>query len=94
MRFGRIGKTMTSNEETVFWKPLVVVCELLKKNLLVRDLELDYGLENHCRREKTPQTTGKHDYEAEDLRKTTTIDDTLKRPVVKLTTLFSESVFR
>ena len=49
--------------------------------------EMDYGLEKHCSRERTQQTTGKHDYEAEDLRMTTTIQDKLKRPVVRLAPL-------
>ena len=40
--------------------------------------ELDYGLENHCSSKITQQTSGKHDYEAEVLRKTTTNDDILK----------------
>ena len=44
--------------------------------------------------QKKQQTTGKHDYETGDLRKTTTIDGELKRPVVKLAPLFYESVFR
>ena len=56
--------------------------------------EMDYGLEKHCSREKTQQTVGKHDYESGDLRKTTTIHDKLKRPVVRLAPLFYESVFR
>ena len=45
--------------------------------------ELDYVLENHCSRERLQQTTGDHDYEAGDLRKTPTLDDKLKRPLVR-----------
>ena len=56
--------------------------------------EMDYGLEKHCSRERTQQTTGKHDYEAEDLRKTTMTDDNLRPPVVRLAPMFYESVFR
>ena len=44
MTFGTIGKTMTSNEETVFWKSLVVLCEHVEKNLMVN--KLDYGQKN------------------------------------------------
>ena len=51
---------MTSNETTVFWNYFVVLCEHVE-NLFVS--ELDYGLENHCSRERTQQTTGKHDCE-------------------------------
>ena len=56
--------------------------------------EMDYGLEKHCSRERTQQTTGKYDYEAEDLRKTTMTDDNLRPPVVRLAPMFYESVFR
>ena len=56
--------------------------------------EVDYGLENHCSRERTHQATDKDDYESRGLRKTSTIDDKLKRPVVKLAPFFYESVFR
>ena len=35
---------MTSNEETVFWKPLVVLCEHVEKNPMVN--KLDYGQKN------------------------------------------------
>ena len=56
--------------------------------------ELNYGLESHCSREKTLQTTGKHDCETGVLRKTTTIDDKLKNPVKKLAPMFFESVVR
>ena len=54
-----IGKTMTSNEDTVFWKYFVVLCESVENNHM--GSELDYGLENYCSRERTQQTTGKHD---------------------------------
>ena len=40
---------------------------------------------------KTQQTTGKHESEAGVLRMTTTFDDKLKRPVVKLAPMFYES---
>ena len=84
MKIGKIGKTITSNKTTVFWK-YFVLCQLVDNNCMVR--EMDYGLEKHCSRERTQQTTGKHDYEAEDLRMTTTIQDKLKRPVVRLAPL-------
>ena len=91
IKFGIIGKTITSNETTVFWK-YFVLCQLVDNNCMVR--EMDYGLEKHCSRERTQQTTGKHDYEAEDLRKTTMTDDNLRPPVVRLAPMFYESVFR
>ena len=56
--------------------------------------EMDYGLEKHCSRERTQQTTGKHDYGTEFLRKTTMTDDNLRPPVVRLAPMFYESVFR
>ena len=91
-KIGMMGKTITSNKTTVFWK-YFVLCQLVDNNCMVR--EMDYGLEKHCSRERTQQTTGKHDYEAGDLRKTTmTKDGKLKRPVVKLAPMFYESVFR
>ena len=66
----------------------VVLCECVE--YLIRVNELDYGLENNCSRERTQQTTGKHDCETGDLRKTTTIDVKLKKPVVKLAPMFNE----
>ena len=84
IKFGIMGKTIISNETTVFWKSFVV-CQLDKNNCMVS--EMDYGLETHCSRERTQQTTGKHDYEAEDLSMTTTIHGKLKRPVVRLAPL-------
>ena len=62
MKFGIIGRILKANEQTVFWKPLVVLCEHVEINPMVN--ELDYGLENHCNRERTQQTTGKRDYES------------------------------
>ena len=91
IKFGIIGKTITSNETTVFWK-YFVLCQLVDNNCMVS--EMDYELEKHCSRERTQQTTGKHDYEAEDLRKTTMTDDNLRPPVVRLAPMFYESVFR
>ena len=90
-KIGMMGKTITSNKTTVFWK-YFVLCQLVENNCMVR--EMDYGLEKHCSRERTQQTTGKHDYEAEDLRKTTMTDDNLRPPVVRLAPMFYESVFR
>ena len=87
MKIGIIGKTITSNETTVFWK-YSVLCQLVGNNCMVK--EMDYGLEKHCSKERTQQTNGKHDYETEVRR----IDDKLKRPVVRLAPLFYESVFR
>ena len=55
--------------------------------------ELDYGQENYCSREKTQQTTDKEDNETGALRRSTTLDDKLKKPVVKLAPMFYESVF-
>ena len=63
-KIGIIGKTITSNETTVFWKNFVL-CQIVENKLFLS--EMDYGLEKHCSRERTQQTTGKHDYEAEDL---------------------------
>ena len=91
IKFGIIGKTITSNETTVFWK-YFVLCQLVDNNCMVR--EIDYGLEKHCSRERTQQTTGKHDYGTEFLRKTTMTDDNLRPPVVRLAPMFYESVFR
>ena len=91
MKFGKVGKTITSNETTVFWK-YFVLCQLFENNCMVS--EMDYELEKHCSRERTQQTIGKHDYETEIRRKTTKIDDKLKRPVVRLAPLFYKSVFR
>ena len=88
---GIIGKTITSNETTVFWK-YFVLWQIVENKLFLSEQE--YGLEKHCSRERTQQTTGKHDYETEFRRKTTTIDDKLKRPVVRLAPMFYESVFR
>ena len=90
-KIGMMGKTITSNKTTVFWK-YFVLCQLVDNNCMVR--EMDYGLEKHCSRERTQQTTGKHDYEAVDLRKTTMTDDNLRPPVVRLAPMFYESVFR
>ena len=91
IKFGIIGKTITSNETTVFWK-YFVLWQLVENNCMVS--EMDYELEKHCSRERTQQTNGKLDYETEVRRKTTTIEDKLKRPVVRLAPLFYESVFR
>ena len=91
MKIGIIGKTITSNETTVFWK-YFVLWQYVENKLFLSEQE--YGLEKHCSRERTQQTTGKHDYETEVRRKTTTIDDKLKRPVVRLAPMFYESVFR
>ena len=91
IKFGIIGKTITSNKTTVFWK-YFVLCQLVDNNCMVR--EMDYGLEKHCSRERTQQTTGKHDYGTEFLRKTTMTDDNLRPPVVRLAPMFYESVFR
>ena len=91
MKFGKVGKTITSNETTVFWK-YFVLSQLVENNCMVS--EKDYELEKHCSRERLQQTTGKHDYETEVRRKTTKIDDKLKRPVVRLAPLFYKSVFR
>ena len=90
-KIGMMGKTITSNKTTVFWK-YFVLCQLVDNNCMVR--EMHYGLEKHCSRERTQQTTGKHDYEAENLRKTTMTDDNLRPPVVRLAPMFYESVFR
>ena len=92
MEFVIIGKTMTSNVKTVFWKDFVVLCEHVENNFLVN--ELDYGQEKYCSRKRTQQPIDKHDHETEVLRKTTTIDGKLKRPVVKLAPMFYENVFR
>ena len=43
MKFGIIGKTMISNEKTLFWKNLVVFYEHVESNLMVNELEI--GLE-------------------------------------------------
>ena len=91
MKIGIIGKTITSNETTVFWK-YFVLWQIVENKLFLSEKE--YGLEKHCSRERTQQTTGKHDYETEVRKKTTTIDDKLKRPVVRLAPLFYKSVFR
>ena len=56
MKFGIIGKTMTSNEKSFFGNT-VVFYEHVESNFMVN--ELDFGLENHCSREITQQTTGK-----------------------------------
>ena len=69
-----------------------VLCESVENNPMVNELE--YGLENHCSIERTQQTTDKHDNKTEVLRKSTTKDGKLKRPVVKLAPLFYQSVFR
>ena len=87
MKIGIIGKTITSNETTVFWK-YFVLWQIVENKLFLSEQE--YGLEKHCSRERTQQTTGKHDYETKVRR----IDDKLKRPVVRLAPLFYESVFR
>ena len=91
IKFGIIGKTITSNETTVFWK-YFVLCQLVENNCMVS--EMDYGLEKHCSRERTQQTTGNYDYGTEILRKTTMTDDNLRPPVVRLEPMFYESVFR
>ena len=90
-KIGMMGKTITSNKTTVFWK-YFVLCQLVDNNCMVR--EMDYGLEKHCSRKRTQQTTGKQDYGTEFLRKTTMTDDNLRPPVVKLAPMFYESVFR
>ena len=50
IKFGIIGKTITSNERTVFWKHLVVLCELIENYLMVS--ERDYELAKHCSTER------------------------------------------
>ena len=90
MKIGTIGKTMTSNGKTVLRNIFVVLCESVENNFIANEVE--FGLEFHCSKDRTQQT-GEHDYEAGDLRETTTIDDKLERPVVRLAPLFSESVF-
>ena len=92
MKFVIIGKTTTSNEQNCFWKYLDVLCELAENYLMVSEQE--YGLGFCCSRERTGQLTVKHDNEPGDLKTTTTIDDKLKRLVVKLAPMFYESVFR
>ena len=86
-----IGKITTSNEKTNLCKCLVVLCEHVKNNLMVNELE--YELEKHCSRERTQQTADNYDNENRDIRMTTTIDDKLIRPVVRLAPLLYESVF-
>ena len=74
-------KTMIPLEGTVFFRKLALeVCENVKNNLTVR--ELDYGLETNCSRVRKQQTTDQDDNEIEALRKT--IDGKLKRQVVKV----------
>ena len=90
-KIGMMGKTITSNKTTVFWK-YFVLCQLVDNNCMVR--EMDYGLEKHCSRETTQQTTGNYDYGTEVLRKTTMTDDNLRPPVMRLSPMFYESVFR
>ena len=51
IKFGINGKTITSNERTVFWKHLVVLCELVENYLMVS--ERDYDLTNHCSTKRT-----------------------------------------
>ena len=92
MKFGIFGKTMTWYEKTLFRKVLVVLCESVENNLMAS--ELDYELENHCSRGRTEQKTDTDDNKSGVLRKTTTFDDKLKRPVVRLAPLFYERVFR
>ena len=67
---------MTSNAKC-FQKYLSVLCEHVKNNLMVN--ELDYELEMYCSRERTQQTTDKHEVESGDLRMTKTIDGKLKK---------------
>ena len=55
MKIGIIRKPMTSNERTFLWKHFAALCEYLKINFMVS--ELDYGLENRCSRKRTPRTT-------------------------------------
>ena len=55
----------------------VVSYESVDNNLMAS--EVKYGLEIHCSREKAQQTADKHDFESGVLRKTTTIDDKLKK---------------
>ena len=50
MKFVIIGKTMTSNEKTVFRECFVVLCEDVENNLIVSELEC--GLENNCSRKE------------------------------------------
>ena len=90
-KIGMMGKTITSNKTTVFWK-YFVLCQLVDNNCMVR--EMDYGLEKHCSRETTQQTTGNYDYGTEILRKTTMTDDNLRPPVMRLSPMFYECVFR
>ena len=90
MKIGIIGKTMISNETTVFWK-YFVLCQLVDNNCMVSELE--YGLEKHCSRERTQQTTGNYDYGTEILRKTTMTDDNLRPPVMRLSPMFYEVFF-
>ena len=69
MKFGIIGKSMTSNDKkNSFWKHFNVLCETVEHNLMVS--EQDYGLENHCSRKRTQQTTDKDDSETGPPRKT------------------------
>ena len=76
--------------KNTFLKTLGLLCEYVGSNVIVNESE--YGLENNRSRERTQQTTDK--YETGALRKTTTIDDKLNKPVVKLAPLFYESSFR
>ena len=64
--------------KTVLCKYFVVLCQHVKNNCMVSELE------KHWSRERTKQTTVKHDFESGVLRKTTIIDDKFKRPVVRL----------
>ena len=64
----------------------------MENNLIVS--ELKYGLENHCSRERTHHAADKAENETRPLGKTTTTGGKLKRPKVKLASLFYERVFR
>ena len=69
--------------------------EHVENNFMVGKLE--YGLENlekQSSRETTLRRTDNDDNETRPLRKTTTIDGKLKKPVVKLAPMFFASVFR
>ena len=49
MKFGIIGKTMTSNEKTWFWKYFVVIYGHVESNIMISEQE--YGPDFHCSRD-------------------------------------------
>ena len=92
IKFGIIGKTITSNERTVFGNTWL--CYVNLSETTVWSANWNMGSRSIAVKKEHSKQLANMTMKLEFLRKTTMTDDKLKKPVVKLAPLFYESVFR